>query len=179
MSLPTIADLKIHLNMTGTENDGELADVLDAAVEMVGGLIGPIVSVTVTETHYGMSSNLLLLRRMPVGALTAISARYGATSTALTLGDYELDPATGIVRTVSGSGFRGDFTVTYSSGRATVPADIRLAVLIIASHLWETQRVPGASRAFGQPEAPPVSRGFAIPNRAADLLAPYQMPTIA
>lgn len=179
MSLPTLADLKAHANITTDVNDTELAEHLDAAVDVVEGIIGPVTSTTVTETHYGLSSGVLLLRRMPVVELTSISSRYGATLTELTLSDYELDVDTGIVRIAAGSAFYGGFSVTYSVGRPTVPAAIRLAILIIAGHLFETQRVPGASRAFGQPETPVMGLGYAIPNRASDLLAPYRMPTVA
>jgi hypothetical protein len=69
VSLPTLTDLKAHLNVTTSDDDGELADMLDAAVDVVEGIVGPITSKTVTETHYAMSSDVLVLRRMPVGDL--------------------------------------------------------------------------------------------------------------
>jgi hypothetical protein len=73
----------------------------------------------------------------------SVSSRYGAVTTPLTLGDYELDPDTGLVRVAGGDRFCGTYTVTYTAGRPTLPAAIRLAVLVIAEHLWETQRRPG------------------------------------
>jgi hypothetical protein len=53
VSLPTLTDLKAHLNLDTTADDGELADMLDAAVDVVEGIVGPITSKTVTETHHG------------------------------------------------------------------------------------------------------------------------------
>jgi uncharacterized phiE125 gp8 family phage protein len=180
-----VADLKIHLNLPdrGTADDDELREVLDAAVEVVENLIGPLGVSTVTEIHRGVSSDMLVLRRMPIGELTAVSARYATgVATPLDLVDFELDAATGILRVVTGARFWGTFVVEYTTGRAAMPAAVRLAILIVAAHLWETQRMPGQSRdslpagfggADGIPDATLPSRGFAIPNRAQELLQPY------
>jgi hypothetical protein len=69
--------------------------MLDAAVDVVEGIIGPITSQTVTETHYGLCSDVLVLRRMPVADLLSVGYRSGATTTDLLLTDYELDADTG------------------------------------------------------------------------------------
>lgn len=187
MSLPTVDDLKIHANITTDTHDTELGDMLDAAVEVVEGIVGPVGEGTVTETHWNVSSGVLVLRQHPASALVSVSSRVGATTTALMLADYELDPATGIVRLANGSGFYGTFVVSYSTGRAVVPAAIRLAILIVAAHLWETQAMPGMEGivqpgfggADGIPDAGSVGRGFAIPNRAQELLRPFALPVIA
>lgn len=186
MSLPTVDDLKAHLD-PGDSGDAELTDFLDAAVEAVEGIVGPVGLATVTETHYGVSSDVLVLRQMPVAALVSVSSRFGATTTALTLADYELNLAAGIVRQVSGSGFYGNYTITYSVGREVVPASIQLAILIIAEHLHETQRMPGQTSdrpagfggIDGVADAGFMPRGFAIPSRAQELLRPYIVPVVA
>jgi uncharacterized phiE125 gp8 family phage protein len=185
VSLPTLTDLKAHVNVSSTADDGELTDMLDAAVDVVEGIIGPITSQTVTETHYGLCSDVLVLRRMPVADLLSVGYRSGATTTDLLLTDYELDADTGLVRLTSGGRFAGNYRVTYSVGRPSVPAAVRLAILIIAGHLWETQRgtAPSAlalqdpNAGFGDTAS--VGLGFAIPNRAQELLAPYSRPSIA
>lgn len=185
MSVPNLADFEAHL--TGGGDESEKDDILESAISIVEGLVGPLETATVTERHRGISSDVLVLRQMPVASLTAISTRYGATTAALTVGDYELDADSGLLRAASGAGFRGDFDVTYTVGRADVPVAIREAILIIAAHLWETQRVPGASfgrvPGFGGSEAdvtPVAGQGYAIPNRAMSLLEPYLLgPTIA
>lgn len=183
MPLPTVADLKQHANMTTAVDDEELVDHLDAAVELVEGLIGPIDSpASVTETHRNVASDVLVLRSMPMGALTSVSSRVGATTTALTLADFELDAASGLLRRADGGGFYGSFTVTYTSGRAALPASIFLAVLIVAAHLWATQRGQAPSPLAvqdGEFDAPAGGLGYAIPNRARDLLMPYMLPSIA
>src|SRR5690348_7925244 len=101
--------------------------MLDAAIEVVEGIVGPIGDPTpVTETHYEVSSPVLVLRRTPTDTLTAVSTRYGATTTALLLADYELETATGIVRRVDGGRFYGTYTVTYMAGLDVLPAAIYL-----------------------------------------------------
>lgn len=181
MSLPTLTDLRAQTNITSTADDDELQDMLDAAIDVVTGIVGPIDSpAQVTETHYNVQSDVLVLRRMPVGSLVSVSSRYGAVTTPLTLSDYDLDPETGLLRTALGSPFCGTYTVTYTSGRDDLPAAIRLAVLVIAEHLWETQRgsAPVGPLA-GDDMFPTPGLGFAIPNRALELLAPYRRPAVA
>jgi uncharacterized phiE125 gp8 family phage protein len=187
VSLPTLTDLKAHLNVSTTSDDGELADMLDAAVDVVEDIVGPITSKTITETHYGLSSDVLLLRRMPVVDLLSVRSGYGAAIVDLTLADFDFDADTGIVRLSSGAWFGGNYRVTYSVGRPTVPAAVRLAILVIAGHLFETQRRPGftsdSPAGFGGldgvQDARPTSMGFAIPSRAKELLQPYMLTAIA
>jgi uncharacterized phiE125 gp8 family phage protein len=183
VALPNLTDLKTHLNMTGSSNDTELQDILDAAIELVENIVGPLEAAPVTEIHPRVSSGVLVLRRVPAANMTAISFRAGLTSTPLTLSDYELDSTSGIVRVVSGSGFYGDYVVEYTAGFAAVPASVRLATLIIAAHLWETQR-GAASSPLAQQQAEydqpaPLGLGFAIPARAQTLLEPYRLTLVA
>jgi hypothetical protein len=61
---------------------------------------------------------------------------------------------------------------------------IREAILIIAAHLWETQRgtSPSALSLQGADIGDAVSPGlgYAIPNRARELLEPYALgPVVA
>lgn len=176
MPLPTLADLKAELNITSTANDGELADKLDQAVDVVEGIVGPVTTTTVTETHYGVYAPVLVLRKMPVDALLSVSSGSGVAASPLVSSLFELDAEAGLLRRVDGGWFSGSFTVSYSAGRPAVPPAIHGAILIIAGHLWETQRGASPSALALQGEdfgavAPGV--GFAIPNRARDLLARY------
>lgn len=183
MTAPTLSDLKTHLNIPAndTTNDAELQSVLDAAVELVGQMVGPLAPETVTETHYGLYTGLLVLKRAPVVSVTSIVTTL-VSPTTVDPDYYVLDGASGMVRLLSGRVLAGDHTVTYQAGWLVLPAPIRLATLIVAAHLWDTQRVPGARRpGFGQAAEPQAATpmGFAIPNRAATLLEPYRMPVIA
>lgn len=57
---------------------------------------------------------------------------------------------------------------------ARVPAEVTLATLVIAEHLWETQRGDASRPGFdddGLPDRASLLRGFALPRRAEQLLA--------
>lgn len=178
LRMPTVADLKAHLqypaNDDGTD-DGELGYFLSAAVEVVEGIVGPLSPCSVTETHYGVSSNLIVLDKAPVVSLTSVT-----TAVPRLLTDFTLDAETGVLRTIPGIRIYGDVTVTYVVGRSGVPFGVHLASVVIAAHLWQTQRGNGPSAGPLQPDlAPPVPMGFAIPSRATELLAPYRQVRVA
>jgi hypothetical protein len=73
--------------------------------------------------------------------------------------------------------------VTYTAGYDDLPADVSGAIVLIAAHLWETQRGSAPSALALQdpngfdPSTPGL--GFAIPNRAKELLAAYIRPAVA
>lgn len=169
--LPTVDDLKAHVNILTTTHDAELQDMLDAAVEVVEGYVGPLDGGSVTETHYAPARGLpIVLRQVPVVAVTSVSSSVGTTYTS---SDYVLDGAAGLLR--APYGWAGDVTVAYTTGRTSLPASIRLAILIVAAHLWETQ-MGGGNAVPPYPGADvdgAVPAGFAVPNRAMELLRPY------
>lgn len=175
MSLPTLGDFKVHLNATGTQDDAELLDHLYAAIDVVEGVVGPLRDGEVTEIHRGMNTDVLILRSTPAVALVDVSTRsYPGEMVAQTLSDYELDSASGLLRLASSGWFRGDVKVTYATGRAFLPASIRLATLIIGKSLWETQRGAQPLPLQGSDEGTVnTSYAPAIPARAATLLEPY------
>lgn len=167
-----IDDLKPHLASGG--NDTEMEGVLAAAIGLVAAHVGPLEPVEVVEHHAARS--VLILRQAPVVEIVSIAGPGGVVSPA----QYELDKAAGLVHFTGGVA-SGSCTVTYSAGREELPAGIRLAILIVAAHLWETQRVPGRAGVMGQQTAAAaatVPMGFAIPNRAATLMAPYRLPAL-
>jgi hypothetical protein len=63
-------------------------------------------------------------------------------------------------------------TITYVAGWGTaVPAAFGVAARIILQHLWEAQHGPSARPSIGVADVvQPPGFGFAIPNRAAELL---------
>ena len=187
--LPTLDELKTHVNITSTTHDDELQDMLDAAAEVVAHYVGPLDSETVTEIHYDSRRMVsLLLRNHPVLSVTSITDGNGVVLDADT---YTVDTGTGIVRFTGYTstpyflwwGDRGDLTVGYEKGRSTLPAAVRLAVLIVAARLWETQRGTAPSALPVTDEAGfPTDPGSLplLPPRARELLAPYLLgPVIA
>lgn len=179
MALPTLVDLKVHLDIPAddTSNDDELTDILDAAIDVVENIVGPLTTGPVTETHYGVSSPLIVLRQVPAVELTAVAVRlWGTLAADQDVAGYTLDPSTGVLRTATGYQLRGDVTVTYTVGFSTVPAAVRLGTLIVAAQLWETQRGAMPLQPAGTTDdTAAVNVGYApaIPSRAKTLLEPF------
>jgi hypothetical protein len=164
----TVSELKDFANITSSSADAELDLMRDAAQDAVEGLVGPVLWRNVTETVVALGGVAVLGYR-PVVSLTSV-LHEGAAVTYTTTG------TAGILTGIRGYNGR-DLTVTYVAGRTTVPAALRLATLIIAAHLWETQRGNSPSSALPlAEETAAFGMGYGIPNRAKDLLAPYLMP---
>jgi hypothetical protein len=172
VALPSLPDVKAHLNITDDAHDAELQDMLDRAVAVLAVRIGPLVPVVVTdEVHTGPGP--LVLRRYPVVSVQS------ATSSDSSVTDLDLDTDTGVLH--------GSFTsksratkVSYTAGRDVLPADIEAAVLEMTAHLWASQRVsrpgrPGFSEIDVNPEVPSGAR-FLLPYRVQTLIEPHLIP---
>lgn len=180
----SLADAKTHLNISSTTHDEELRGWLEAVTGVIEQFVGPVVRRTVVEDHdylpvYG--ARMLVLRSTPVIALTsALAVLDGGTDYAVA--DLDVDGRTGIVRRLDGGALSGPLRVTYVAGRPVIPANITSAAKIILAHLWRTQY--GGSRALpavggGDDYAvtePIPGFGYAIPNRALQLLEPQRLP---
>ena len=194
MAIVTYEDVKAHLNLTDDRNAFELQRFIDAATNVVEQQIGPILPVSYTETQNVGGFSTLVLNHAPVQSVQSVteytwgvaqvltSQPLGFTPTT-TLG-YMLDSNSGImVRRSSGfqANFYGPVTVSYTVGRATVPAAVQLATLIIVAHLWQTQRGSSPLPSLGGDVAPPVGQVAGIPALALDLLKGFdtRLPTIA
>ncbi len=160
-----VADVRAFVGAS-VSDDALLGRLQNAAVdvmqEWIGGLIVPA---TVTEKHT-LSAGPIILRNAHVVSLTSVT---NADGTALT--GYELIGS--LLR--SAFIYSGTVTVTYVAGFNPMPAAIELAMLYTVQHAYESQRgavpVPFQS---GADETFTVSRGFYMPNRAKELLAPYR-----
>ena len=181
MPAPTLIDLKAHLNIDVgyTTDDGELTDMLDAAINVVENIVGPLASESITEIHYATSGPMVVTRRAPLLDVTAINARWyaGMDWVAQDVTGYEVDTTTGAIRQANGYLFCGDVQVTYDVGYVDVPAAVRLATLVIAANLWETQRgaMPLPANSTDDDYAANVGFAPAIPNRAKTLLEPFAL----
>lgn len=167
--LPPSRDLlKQHLNISDASLD-EAMLWAEAASEVVQAIVGPVNPVEVTETVVASRSGVVLLSRSPVISVTSL---LGASDPV----EYTLDSEAGIL---SGVRYWAPMTVTYTTGRSNLPAAVLGATLIITEHLWQTQRgnTPTAGALPVDPTTGvPIGLGYAIPNRAMDLLRPYALP---
>src|SRR5690349_14115531 len=112
MAVPSLDEFKTFANITSSSNDTELALHLAAAIDVAESSVGSIRPGLVTETHYGVARQQIVLRRAPVGAVSAISA----PTWTLLLADSVVDADTGVLRRLDGGYIYGDVTVTYSVG---------------------------------------------------------------
>jgi uncharacterized phiE125 gp8 family phage protein len=166
----------LNITQTSTTNDAEVQSFIEAIISNLEAMTGgPIVNRSITERVDASDSTweLRVLKR-PLVSVTSVTDT--GTGAAVDMTDSELDLNAGIIRRKLGMPYfstSGIFTVVYVAGWGTaVPAAINVAARIILQHLWESQRVGGAAPPF--PNADTVllpGFSFAIPNRAAELLA--------
>lgn len=178
----TLDQLKEQLNITlsNTTQDLELTRFASAACRVVERLKAESVEMRdYTQEMVLHGATVFLLKKVPVAQITSIQTVDGQT--VWDPADFHADPNTGLVAALSGS-VDGWVTVTYRAGYDTPPDDYVEAALIIAEHLWKTQRgimQPTAGgfeseQAETQAAALTTGAGYAIPYRALELLgAPY------
>jgi hypothetical protein len=159
----SLGDLKEHLNISSAASDSELLLMLDAANEVVSSMVGDLDGSTVTERVVVPYGGTVILSGRPV---SNVQLNGGAVS------GFTVNSAAGLLYNV---GVTGPATVTYTVGGGSTPSAVVLATLIIAAHLWETQRgaTPVGPLATADDTALTPGLGFAIPNRARELLEPF------
>ncbi len=169
-----IDEFRAQLDRADSADDAELRLYLEAATNQVEWFVGPLTATTITERVY--SADRIALRRWPVQSITSIKpVTNGVVDTeAMPTHYYNTDLTSNEVRFNRWAGFRSEFEVTYVVGRTTIPADIKLAGLIIAQHLWSVQNARFTLSAPGEEELAAVpGSGFTVPHRALELLRPY------
>lgn len=178
----SLADAKTHLQLTGTSQDAQLRDWLEAITESVEAYTGVGPRRTVTEDHEIPSSGTraLALRRTPVLSITS-AAGILTGGTSYQAADLDVSSSTGIVRPLNGGRLYGPLRITYVAGREQIPASLTAAARIILQHLWRTQRAGPRGPVIGGGDdysvtEPAPGFGYAIPNRALQLMEPYRLP---
>lgn len=176
MSTVPLADVKAHLNITGTNDDTELQAVIDAAEAAIAKRVGPLAPTSVTVRVDGARAGLAL----PVTPVVSLTSVTPVNGTALTVGD--LYQANGIITYPTGLTFSAPYgyDVVYVAGYSTLPADLVLAVKEMCRHLWRSQRGSGVRRpGSGAPE-PTATPTFLFPYVVTSLIEPYdQGPVVA
>lgn len=175
MAVVSVSEAKQYLNLTTSDHDSELQLFVDAVTAVIERHIGKVVEQrTFVEDVVLRGVGSTLLSRGPIVSITSATTTDGYVT---------WDPETLVVDTSLGSVssrslFNGTVRFTYVAGMEPVPPHIRLAALIIVGHLWETQRptvaaAPGIGGFDdGGTSLAPSVYGYAIPNRALELLGP-------
>lgn len=193
----SLADAKATLNMsaTNTADDEEMKVYLEAVTRMIEDYRNEAVVrravVEKIDTIRGVRSidqvgngyhslyatqaatQSLALSVSPIISVTSVARVDGTYTWNLAQLDVDTDAST--VTVLYGPLFYGYVQVNYVAGYPIVPANYTLAARIIFAHLWELQRAPSIGSgdtifARDADQAIPTPSGFAIPNRAAELL---------
>ena len=180
-SAPTLIvssdEVKKHLQITRTADDDKLRLYIDAASRKIetdpdcG--VGPVVRRTYTQIMYpAAAGSPLALERSNVLSLTSgVVVRDGST-----VDLTHLVADNGVLRPQYGYGGVlpiEPWTLTYVAGMLTVPGNVRLAVLELVRHLWDSsQRGTQNVRAGDDDPGNNITGlGFAIPYAVQGLLA--------
>ncbi len=163
----SVQEFKVQTNTTTTVNDNEirvyLAAVTDTVERMIGGPVSPQ---TFTETHC-TDGDVIVPRKQPLISVTSITPYLGSV---LASDAYRVDTDLGAIYLRYGYSY--EYTVVYRAGQSPLPESYKLGGMIIAQHNWRLQYGSGRQTPGADPLAP--GAGFAIPNRAAELLrSPY------
>lgn len=168
---------KKQINASGLLDDDELRDYLDAVDDIVASKCGAMVRRSYVETVLP-TGGIIALSNPPVISITSITAVQTGFPVPL-VSDLVVDGPVGLLYPARGY-YRwwGALTITYVAGRAVIPAAVNMAARIILQNLWDTQHNRSGGRPNYGDDATP-GMGFAIPKRAAELLAQYDSPSVA
>jgi hypothetical protein len=176
-----LQDAKDQLNISQatTTYDAEIGlyvATIETSLESMTG--GPLVNRTITERSVLQSwRRILKVRQRPLVSVTSITSVTGM-AVDISAG-LDISPGGRTARTITGYPYFAPFasdssvvTVVYVAGWGTsVPPAFNLAARIILQHLWETQHGPSTRPSMaGADLATLPGFGFAVPNRAVELL---------
>lgn len=182
----SLADAKKALTITSTTNDDDLRLYLGAVTSVVESIVGPILASTHTEIR--PASDKIVLAYSPAQSIVSVTPTDPSFAGAF-VGTYLLEPNTGILRRQGFYPFEPayafaiehtywydgyDLTITYTAGRATVPAGVQVAARMILADSWATRRGAMPLPARGGDQVEQV-RGMdvVISQEAKDFLAPF------
>ena len=173
-SIISLADAKAHLNMTGSADDEELRQMLEAvtyAIERHRNETIPLT--TYVEEYSGDPSRAVQLNHQPIQSLVSITRGLNSYNVA----NWTINKPAG---QIYGQPLNNGDVVTYRAGYQIIPAHYVLAAKITLAHLWQTQRLPsvgpqsgfGLRGQVGETIMTPSGLGNALPPRAIELLGP-------
>lgn len=187
-TLMSLADTKelLRIGAADTQFDADLRFFLEGVTAVVDGYCGPMVPRQVTERHRTQGERTLMLMNPPVYqpagqpyALLSVTPVYTWGVPYSDLSQLSVDARTGEVTHIIGlPWFYGEYDIAYWAGRAYIRPNVMLGAQVILKHWWAMERNNGRLTGFGQSAADDVSVlfGFAIPNRALEMLQPDAAP---
>lgn len=169
----SLAEVREQLNLTATQidKDEELWKKLLAATSRLEDEVGHMMPHAQVDIIRSSPRGNLMLPEWPV--LSVEEVRDGNDTV---LGGYDVEIKAG--RILLSACMRAFYTVTYTVGRDPVPEALWEATLVTAAHLWETQRGPILAPTLGGGPQQRPARGFALPNRARELIVGHLAPVL-
>lgn len=153
MSLPTLADVKLHLRVDHTYEDALITTILSGAIDLFEKHTRRILSEqTLTHRLDGLPKQILLPRG-PVTGVTSITVRTATTTQTIDptsyltfVGQSETKPQIYFKDNVvlpEVDGYPYAVTVTYTAATTTIPASINQAILLMCAHWYENRATVG------------------------------------
>ena len=171
-AIVSLVDAKQHMRVTSTGDDEQIRSMIESATQVVERIVGPCARRNLSVVLYpSMGEWLTLPHDEVLGLVSATIVRDGSVVPNL----YAMRADRGVLRTSDYSVLPVEpWTLTYTVGRVVIPANIRLATLIIIKHLWDTQRGGSQSARPGADDqgSSSTGAGYLIPYRALALLEP-------
>lgn len=164
LALCSLEDVKRHANMTSDVDDDELREHIEAATGVVERHRGEVIALR------SLTASVRGRQHLPGRPVVRVTAARRGDGSAVDVTGWVPDSGTGLLAVPR---YVGAVAVDYVAGYQVVPDEIVLAAEIIAAHLWETQRLSslgGAQLGSEDQYRTPAGLGYAIPNRAAELL---------
>ncbi len=123
MGYITLADAKAWLNVVDASEDAQILAYIEAASTAISKLCNrEFSSGTVTEVLKGSGTNEIFVNRPTVTAVTSVVDEYGNAVTSLSFDSVSIKRTDGIYFS-----YNRPYTVTYTGGYTSVPADVQLA----------------------------------------------------
>jgi hypothetical protein len=176
----SLADAKRRLRITDTAYDDDVREYLGAITGVVEKLAGCCIIRQVTD-RIRAGGLMIALDHWPVYQPAGQQYPLIAMTPVLTYGlVYDLSLLTvniaegtpgNFVRHTAGLPFiYGPYDFTYTVGRPVIPDNIMLATSIILRHMWGMERSGNRSGLDAPDDDVTTVYGFAIPNRALEIL---------
>lgn len=160
----SLDDARAALSLPGNTSQSTLEELrlhVCAATPVIEDIVGPVLVRTLTQTVQKGWNYAALYEK--AGALVSV---VNADSTVVPESTYTFNAASGLLTFDTPTS--QVVTVTYTSGAAVIPQNVRLAALELVRHLWQVRQRPQGPT---PPEAYTPS-GFAVPKRVIELCKP-------
>jgi hypothetical protein len=164
------AKRQLRINPTDTAQDENIRDWLAALTRPIEHMVGACTPHVITNELAETAGYVIRTRLTPVISVQSLVPCF-AYGVSYATADLTVTDEGRVVRVSGLPFFSTAYFMTYTIGRTTVPANVRMAVRIILQHLWATSRGAAQPAYLGGDDTSVIpGLGYAIPNRAMELL---------